>query len=235
LGNLRSDDIERCGNVKDLGLGRRPSTSDTIGDIQRAAKEEFAAHGFDCATVDGIARKAKVSKQLLYYYFGSKADLYTLILEEAAVETTVFKENIDLDQLRPERALKVFIDNIFLDYLHRPQIIQMTMDEAQHGFAHVGKRGSLAGVLKDAIKVLEKILVRGAEDGVFRDKVDADALFWTIYGMVTTWFCHSPMISLVSGTNLEGDLGLERWRDYSVGFVLNAVIVNGSQATDDTQ
>jgi len=227
LGNFQSDDVGRGDEVKDLALGRRPSTADTIGDIQRAAKEEFATHGFDCATVDGIARKAKVSKQLLYYYFGSKADLYTLILEEAAVGTTVFNENWDLDALDPECALKAYIDRIFTDSIRRPQIIQMTMGEAQHGFAHVGKRSSLANVLKNAIEGLEKIVSRGRDAGIFRDDVDAGALFWTIFSMVTTWFAHSPMISFVSGAKLGGDQGLKAWRDYSAGFVLHSIRVAG--------
>ncbi len=228
LGDIWAGEAEdRC---ELRGGGRRPSSSDTIGDIQRAAREEFAAHGFDCATVDGIARKAKVSKQLLYYYFGSKAELYALILEEAAVETSFFEENIDIGGLSPKYALKAYIDNVFSDHIRRPQIVRMTMDEAQHGFAHVAKRGSLPGVLQDGIKVLEKILLRGRDAGIFRDDIDPDVLFWTIYGMVTTWFSHNPMISLVSGAKLDGDSGFDVWREYSARFVLNAISTTTAEA-----
>ncbi len=44
--------------------------------ILRAATQEFAERGFAAAGVDRIARRARVNKALLYYYFGSKVALY---------------------------------------------------------------------------------------------------------------------------------------------------------------
>lgn len=44
--------------------------------ILRAAFREFARRGFAGTRVEAIARKARVNKQLLYYYFGSKRRLY---------------------------------------------------------------------------------------------------------------------------------------------------------------
>ena len=41
-----------------------------------AAAKEFAQRGFDGATLSGIARRAKVSKQLLHHHFGSKEALF---------------------------------------------------------------------------------------------------------------------------------------------------------------
>ncbi|MES2176212.1 MAG: TetR/AcrR family transcriptional regulator [Pseudomonadota bacterium] len=222
LGSSRFDEQLACAEPK--GLGRRPSTSDTICDIQRAAREEFAKYGFDRATVEGIARKAKVSKQLLYYYYDNKAELYATILEEAAAQTSAFSNEPNLNDREPEEALRTYIDNIFSDYIRRPQIIQMTMDEAQHGFSHVAKRGSLASLLQGAIIILEDIIKRGQDDGTFRADVEPDALFWTIFSMVTAWFSHAPMISLVSGAKLEGERGLAYWRVYSGNWIARSVL-----------
>jgi TetR/AcrR family transcriptional regulator len=221
LGEIQSGEAKRCAEL--TALGRRPSSSDTIGDIQRAAKQEFAARGFDSTTVDGIARRAKVSKQLLYYYFGSKADLYRLVLEEAAVETITFSGATRYDDLSPAAAIGVFIDDAFSDFIKRPQIVQMTVDEAKHAFAHVSKSSPLARVLQDAIRALGKILLRGQDAGEFKNDVDPDALFWTIFAMATAWFSHNPMISLVSGEKLKGAPGMDYWQKHSEAFILNFI------------
>jgi AcrR family transcriptional regulator len=47
------------------------------------AAEEFAAHGFDGASLSRIAEAAGFSKPALYYYFADKADLYGAAISEA--------------------------------------------------------------------------------------------------------------------------------------------------------
>jgi AcrR family transcriptional regulator len=49
--------------------------------IMRVATSLFAEKGFDAATVDEIAGKAKVNKALIYYYFKNKDDLLTKIFD----------------------------------------------------------------------------------------------------------------------------------------------------------
>jgi len=46
-------------------------------EILSAAEREFGALGWSGARVERIAAEAKVNKQLIFHYFGSKAGLYT--------------------------------------------------------------------------------------------------------------------------------------------------------------
>jgi TetR/AcrR family transcriptional regulator len=48
--------------------------------IVDAAIREFSTKGFAGARINTIARKAKVNKQLIYYYFDSKVGLYEAVL-----------------------------------------------------------------------------------------------------------------------------------------------------------
>src|SRR5262245_18682336 len=48
--------------------------------ILAAALREFSAKGLAGARVDGIARRARINKRMLYHYFGDKQDLYREIL-----------------------------------------------------------------------------------------------------------------------------------------------------------
>lgn len=62
---------------------RKGTRGDTKGRILQAAIDEFAHHGYDAAGVDRIARRARVNKALIYYYFSNKLGLYHQILHQA--------------------------------------------------------------------------------------------------------------------------------------------------------
>ena len=48
--------------------------------ILDAALKEFSARGFAGARIEGIARRAKVNKRMLYHYFGDKEGLFRAVL-----------------------------------------------------------------------------------------------------------------------------------------------------------
>jgi AcrR family transcriptional regulator len=50
--------------------------------IMEAALDEFAARGYLGARVERIARAARANKQLIYYYFGSKRNLYRQVVDQ---------------------------------------------------------------------------------------------------------------------------------------------------------
>jgi TetR/AcrR family transcriptional regulator len=62
--------------------------------ILAAATTEFAAKGFAGARVDAIARRARVNKQMLYYCFGDKRELYREILRRKFAERTAFLDSM---------------------------------------------------------------------------------------------------------------------------------------------
>jgi TetR/AcrR family transcriptional regulator len=70
--------------------------------IVEAARKEFAARGYAGARIDGIARRAKLTKQLLYHYFPSKAALFDEILEQTIHE----REGLVISDARPETLFR---------------------------------------------------------------------------------------------------------------------------------
>jgi len=62
--------------------GRRPSGEDTRGAILDAARDEFAARGYDGTTLRGIARAADVDARLVHHYFaGGKEEILVAALD----------------------------------------------------------------------------------------------------------------------------------------------------------
>jgi AcrR family transcriptional regulator len=61
--------------------GRRPGGADTRRTVLEAARAEFAARGYQKASMRAIARAAGVDAALLHHYFGSKDKLFLAALE----------------------------------------------------------------------------------------------------------------------------------------------------------
>lgn len=61
--------------------GRRPGASTTREDLLAAARAEFAASGFEGATVRAIAARAGVDPAMIKHHFGSKQGLFAASVE----------------------------------------------------------------------------------------------------------------------------------------------------------
>ena len=61
--------------------GRRPGKSATRGAILDAAREEFAAQGYDRARIRAIAARAGVDPALVHHFFGTKDALFAAAME----------------------------------------------------------------------------------------------------------------------------------------------------------
>lgn len=61
--------------------GRRPGRTGTKDAILEAARESFAEHGFEAATVRDIAQRAGVDPAMIHHYFGSKEKLFVAVVD----------------------------------------------------------------------------------------------------------------------------------------------------------
>jgi AcrR family transcriptional regulator len=61
--------------------GRRPGSSDSRERILAAARERFAAHGYDRTRIRDVAGDAAVDAALVHYFFGTKDQLFAAVME----------------------------------------------------------------------------------------------------------------------------------------------------------
>jgi AcrR family transcriptional regulator len=61
--------------------GRRPGASDTRVTILAAARERFAAHGYDRTRIRDVAADAGVDAALVHYFFKSKDGLFAAAMQ----------------------------------------------------------------------------------------------------------------------------------------------------------
>ena len=86
------------------------NSSVTIKKILAAAAAEFAAKGIDATKIEHIARRAGISKQLIYHYFSGKDRICSELLTSIAREN--FDKLLQIDFAGLGRALGVESYNV---------------------------------------------------------------------------------------------------------------------------
>lgn len=155
-------------------------------DILRAATMEFAARGFGGARVDAIARATRITRAMIYYYYGSKEGLYLAVLEQAYLGIRQAEKRLDLAHLPPVEAMRELVGFTF-DYYHaHPEFVALVIAENQAGGRHIRRMRKMKRQNVTAVQSIRSVLERGRRDGLFRDGFDAIDLHMTIAAL--GWF-----------------------------------------------
>lgn len=145
--------------------------------ILEAAAKEFAAHGFDSASMNQILNEAGISKGAAYYYFDDKADLYATTVLHYSQELMA---DISYDLARFSAAnfwdeLAAIYRQQFTSYAERPWVFGV----AKAGGAltlEMLATGPLVELWQQAQFLLAQLIQQGRELGVIRTDLPEDLL-----------------------------------------------------------
>jgi AcrR family transcriptional regulator len=147
--------------------------------LVEVAKHVFAEYGYDAASVEEIAKRAKVSKPIIYEHFGGKEGLYAVVVDR---ETARLLEMIT-SRLGPGLEAREQVHSsalAFFDYIEvEPDGFRVLTRDSPHGFS----AGGMAGLLSDVARKAEEVLAGFfAESGL--DIASAPIYAHAIVGMV---------------------------------------------------
>ena len=145
----------------------------TRADILAVATREFADQGYAGARINLIADKTSTTKRMIYYYFGGKEQLYVAVLEQAYGFIRSLEQQLDVEHLDPIEAVRELAGLTFDHHESHQDFIRLVSIENIHRAEHLQRSTVLPGLANPAIGVIEAILGRGREAGLFRDDVDA--------------------------------------------------------------
>jgi TetR/AcrR family transcriptional regulator len=203
----------------------RPKTQDADSGAARnailaAAREEFSAKGLTGARVNEIAARSGVNKQLIYYYFGSKEDLYRTALEVVYTEIRTLEASLKLGDMAPEEAMGTLIGFSF-DYLaQHPDFIRLLNHENAQGAPHVRGSQAIRQTNSPLIDLIAKTLARGIRAKVFRRGIDPVELYISVAGMSYFFFSNRLTLSSIFGRDLQDDAATQAYRQHVVSFAL---------------
>jgi AcrR family transcriptional regulator len=148
--------------------------------ILNVALQEFSRHGLSGARIDAIAAESGINKGMIYYYFGSKEDLYVAALEESYHRFRQIESEVQPEHLAPLAALRRLVGASFDFHAAHPEFIRMVMSENINQGEYIRKIPALREINRSAITVLEDLCRRGVAEGVFRADVDPIDLHMSI-------------------------------------------------------
>ncbi|MFT4135982.1 TetR/AcrR family transcriptional regulator [Microbacterium sp.] len=152
--------------------GRRDATR-TREEILAVATAAFADTGFSGTAVDDIAERTRTTKRMIYYYFGGKERLYLAVLERAYRGIRDAEQSLDVGGLDPVQAVRRLAELTYDHHLAHGDFVRLVMIENVHRGVFIEKLDALRELNRPALGLLEQLLERGREAGVFRTDLDA--------------------------------------------------------------
>jgi TetR/AcrR family transcriptional regulator len=188
--------------------------------ILEAATREFAERGFDAGRMDEIALRAGVAKNVLYYYFGSKDDLFSAVLERTYEAIRARQQDLHLRNLEPVEAMRqlvVFTGRIWSQFPHFQRLLH---SENLHEGRHVARSERIPQLYNPLMDTLQALLARGHTAGVFRADVDPVDLYISITSLSAHYVAHQHTFAAIFGKRLMTPGRLKQRLDHAADMVL---------------
>jgi len=147
-------------------------------EIIDAARRCFLKNGFHQTTTDEICREASITPGGLYHYFGSKEDIISAVIEDAALATV---ENL---KSRTEgsddmRSAVQALASQFFEWIRDPDLDSVTRLDMEI-WAETLRNEKLAEITRGSRALrrewLAALIRRALEDGVYSKDVDPSGL-----------------------------------------------------------
>lgn len=168
-----------------------PRAHDTRTKILEVAEREFAASGFAGAHLQKIAEQVGVRKTALYYYYESKAALYTTVLESMLVEferaLTAAVDAPEAPEKRLERLVASFNDLLAIHPTYARILFRVFVDQPSVDASRV------LPIVERVIGRLFRFYREGVDAGAFR-RLSSRHFFQHLLGM-TVFHYAAPFFS----------------------------------------
>jgi len=150
----------------------------------------FADRGYDGATVDAIAERARVNKAMINYHFEGKHGLYTAILKRDFGWALTRLSELTHEPARADAKLARFVAIFGELHQRRPGLSAMMLREAMSGGRELDP--TLLPDMRRIFEAVQSIVAQGIGEGTFRD-VDPLFMHHTVIGSLAFFFAAKPL------------------------------------------
>ncbi len=208
---------EKIKNIRQIGK------FNTLDRLISCARTEFAQKGLAAARVVEIARKAGVTKQLIYHYYGSKENLFVATLDVSSAKIMSELISLSVDHLPPVTAMQVILNHFFDYYSLDPLLGNLAKEGIHFHSEHETPRNHFLEMAPAFIDKVNVILTKGAASGDFRPDINPRLLIACFSMVIMNWFSDRYSMSAIAGFDTSPPEGISIWRQYSADFVLAGI------------
>lgn len=191
--------------------------------ILAAAEEEFAEKGLAGARVDAIAEQSGANKRMLYYYFGSKENLYLAVLERAYGEMRQAERELNLLGLEPLDAIRKLVEFKFDYYQEHPGLIRLLAGENMLDASFLKHSRHLREMHSSLGEVLKTVLAAGETQQVVKPGIDPVHLYVSITALSYFYFSNCATLSVAFNRDLALATEQKERRAHAVEVTLDYV------------
>jgi TetR/AcrR family transcriptional regulator len=219
-----------------MTTGRRRGAGASKADTRIAARNKkaildaaigvFTEKGYDGASIAEIAKRSKLPKANVYYYFGSKEAIYRTIIGDLIGEWDRALDELTADR-EPANAIAAYI-RAKLDFSRRHAAqSRMFANEAVHGGRFISRkdRAHMLAVTLEKARVFDAWAAAGR-----MDKVDPIHLFVMLWASTQYYADFGVLAESHLETRRLGATDYERAADTITTIVLKGCGIAGRQA-----
>jgi AcrR family transcriptional regulator len=160
---------------------------------------------------------------MIYYYFGSKEQLFVEVLETIYTQFNEAESKLDLDLADPVHGLEQMVEFVWQYYLDHPEFVTLLSSENLHQGKHAKKSLKLKEISGYAISVVQKLLDAGQAQHVFRADVKARDVYLMIASLGYFYNANQYTLGAFLGEPMMDKAALAHWREVIKDTVLRAV------------
>jgi AcrR family transcriptional regulator len=185
-----------------------PRAAATRQRILDAALAEFAENGLAGARVDEIAARAGANKRMLYAHFGSKEELWLVVLEGAYAAKRDEERAVEVEHLPPAEAMARLVAFNLRYTARHPEFVALLNQENLHRAAYLRRSEDVPALYSPLLEALRGVLARGVAAGVFRAGVDPLQLYITILALGHFYVANRHTLSTIFGAPLDTEAAI---------------------------
>jgi TetR/AcrR family transcriptional regulator len=188
--------------------------------ILKESTAEFAARGFDGARVDKIARRCRLSKNMLYHYYGSKGGLYIAVLERTYERFRERQGDFAFRGSDPVEAMRQLIAQTFYALLDHQETIALLNGENLQKGRHAQRSLRLRALYDPLVKAMTDVLNRGSEQGIFRANIDPVNLYLSLSSLAYHYISNQYTLKLAFGIDFSSKARQSDWLAHMTDMIL---------------
>lgn len=170
--------------------------------ILNAAIAEFTSKGLSGARIDRIAKRARVNKRMIYYYFGDKERLYISVLEEIYTAIRTAEIGLNLTDRNPTDGMRELIEFTWHYFIDHPEFLSLLATENFNRARYLKNSRRIRELHSPLIGMISDLLKRGAEQKIFRPGVDPVELYISIAALGFFYLSNRYTLSTIFSRDL---------------------------------
>jgi TetR/AcrR family transcriptional regulator len=184
------------------------------------ATAEFTAKGFDGARVDSIAKRCKLSKNMLYHYYGSKEGLFIAVLEAMYERFRERQKGFEIGGVDPLESMRQLVAQTFSALLEQREVIALLNSENLHKGRHVQRSSRIREIYNPLVDSIREILRSGAERGQFRDDIDPVTLYMSLSSLAYHYISNQYTFKAAFGIDFTTEERRAAWLRHITDMVM---------------